>query len=48
MVYFWFWTVDNLWSSLYITKYTLWTLDYSEKSFSPTPNERRRNWYLSK
>ena len=42
------WTTDNLWSSLYNTKSTLWTLDYSEKSFLKTANERRRNWCLPK
>ena len=26
------WTADNLWSSLYITKYILWTLHSSEKT----------------
>ena len=33
LVDFKLWTADNLWSSLYITKYTMWTLDYSVYRF---------------
>ena len=34
LVDFSLWIADNLWSSLYITKYTLWTLYYSENIVS--------------